>query len=148
LQASSSEPGSSDVQLLALGGVEVEHVLLERRAQVVLAVDAGHARREQHREREVGFAAGSGKRTWMRAAFSFPGLYIGTRMSAERFFWPHARHAGAFVAGHEPLVRVHPLVRDRDQLARMLEHACGCRRARTSRGWNGAPFSYMRFRPS
>src|SRR4029078_12452257 len=81
-----------------------------------------------------GLHAGSGERYSIRVASSCPGLYCGTRTSDERLRLApqQSRRAVAprpadvhrrLVAGDEPLVAVHPLVRDQGDLGRVREDA-------------------------
>ena len=112
-----------DAALLALRRREFEDVLLRRRAERVLALDAFEAGGEHHGEREVGVAGGVRRAVLDARADLLAGLVLGhadeVAAVAARPRQVHRR----FVAGDEALVAVHPLVRDERELRRVAQHA-------------------------
>ena len=98
----------------------LEDVLVHGLARVELVLDAVEARREHDGEREV------------RVARRVRHPHLATRPHAAPRRDAHHRRAvalgprdvhGRFVAGHEPLVRVHERVRDGGDRARVLQDA-------------------------
>src|SRR5258706_2642779 len=115
-------PGEAfDAVLLPLHGIHLVDVLLDRRPKHQLRVHPLQPRGQHHGEGEVGVAGG------IRAAQLDPGRFL---LAGLVHGYPHQGRAVPLAPGdvhrrlepgHQPLVRVHPLVGDRRDLAHVLE---------------------------
>ena len=111
--ASQRLPGRDEIPASTLAfGVHLEDVLLHRLGQGVLALDALQTRRQHDGEGQVGVAGGIGRAELDAGGLLLAGLVHGHADQGRAVAAGPGDVDRRLVAGHQPLVGVHPLVGD------------------------------------